>query len=56
MVILDSFEDYLSSWKSFTNLLWEEEYRRIVKCKRFVKFDSYKLNGIYQELKEGFIF
>ena len=56
MVILDSFEDYLSSWKSFTNLLWEEEYRRIIKCKRFIKFDSAKLMTTYQELNEGFIF
>ena len=56
MVILDSFEDYLSAWKSNTNLLWEEEYRRIIKCKRFIKFDSYKLVEIYQELKEGFNF
>ena len=56
MVILDSFENYLSSWKSFTNLIWEEEYRKIVKCRKFIKFDSQKLLGIYQELKEGIVF
>lgn len=50
MVILDEYEAYLADWKRNANLLWEEEYRRIVKSKRFVKFDAEKLRLIHQEL------
>ena len=52
MVILDSFKEYISSWKVNANLLYEEECRRIVKCKRFVKFDSCKFKDVLNKLEE----
>ena len=56
MVILDSFTNYLATWCNNLNLLWEEDCRRIEKCKGFVKFDSDRLTNVYnkfeQELEE----
>lgn len=52
MCILDHFENYLQDWKSNANLLLEEECRRIIKCKGFVKFDIEKLTPIHQQLTE----
>lgn len=52
MCILDHFENYLQDWKSNANLLLEEECRRIIKCKGFVKFDTEKLTPIHQQLTE----
>jgi len=52
MCILDHFENYLQDWKSNANLLLEEECRRIIKCKGFVKFDTEKLAPIHQQLTE----
>lgn len=52
MCILDSFENYLQDWKSNANLLLEDECRRIIKCKGFVKFDKEKLTPIHQQLTE----
>jgi hypothetical protein len=48
MVILDHYTQYLPEWKKFTNLLWEEECRRIVKSKGFVKFDESRTTSVYQ--------
>ena len=52
MCILDAYENYLQDWKSNANLLLEEECRRIIKCKGFVKFDIEKLTPIHQQLTE----
>lgn len=56
MVVLNQFLPYISSWKQHANLLWEEECRRIEKCKGFVKFDHQKMLSIIEnfagELKE----
>jgi hypothetical protein len=56
MVILDSFTNYLATWCNNLNLLWEEDCRRIEKCKGFVKFDLDRLTNVYnkfnQELEE----
>ena len=52
MCILDTFENYLQDWKSNANLLLEDECRRIIKCKGFVKFDKDKLTPIHQQLTE----
>ncbi len=56
MVALNDFLPYLSSWKEHANLLWEEECRRIEKCKGFVKYDRNKILPLIEnftlELKE----
>lgn len=56
MCILENLYGYLTSWKQNTNLLWEEECRRIEKCRKFVKYDPTKIEPIYsyflEELKE----
>ena len=52
MVILDSFSNYLIKWNENLNLLWEEEYRRIEKCKGFVKFDKDKLLCVYNNFNQ----
>jgi hypothetical protein len=56
MVVLNDFLPYLSSWKDNANLLWEEECRRIEKCKGFVKYEHRKMLSLMEnfttELKE----
>lgn len=56
MVVLNEFLPYISSWKKYANLLWEEECLRIEKCKGFVKFDKTKIEPMIKnfagELKE----
>ena len=55
MVILDSYTNYLASWKEQLNLLWEEECRRIDKCKGFVKFDSARLLQVYNNFEQDIL-
>ncbi len=56
MVVLNDFLPYISSWKKHANLLWEEECRRIEKCRGFVKYDKDKILSLIQnfsgEIKE----
>lgn len=40
LVILNSFRDFFENWKLQTNLIFEEECRRIVKSAGFVSFSS----------------
>ena len=54
MVILNSFNEYLSNWKTL-NCIWEDECRRITKYKGFVKFDSEKLQIIFDRFKQEII-
>lgn len=52
MCVLEKFYDYLTSWKANTNLLWEEECRRIGKCGPFVKYDPTKMDLINSNFKQ----
>lgn len=52
MVILDSFESYIAKWSDKLNLLFDEECRRIDKCKGFVKFDKERLTYVYENFKQ----
>lgn len=56
MVILNSYANYLSSWKDNANLLFEWYTRRIDKCKKFVKFDSDKCLNIFKHFEEEIAF
>lgn len=56
MVILDSYANYLSSWKENANLLFEWYTRRIDKCRKFVKFDSDKCLLIFNQFEEEIVF
>jgi NAD(P)H-flavin reductase len=51
MCILEKLYGYLNSWKANTNLLWEQEYRRICKCGPFVKYDATKIDLINSNFK-----
>jgi hypothetical protein len=51
MCILEKLYGYLDSWKANTNLLWEQEYRRICKCGAFVKYDPTKIDLINSNFK-----
>lgn len=52
--IIDDFEPIVESWKSNSSmlLLWENEIRRVDKSRGFVKYDSKKVESIYQSFKE----
>ena len=52
MVILQDFDDYLMKWEPLI-MLWHNHFLTIRKIKRFVKYDSYKIQSIYQELKDN---
>jgi hypothetical protein len=52
MVILDKFTGYLARWQENINLLLEDEWRRIEKCKGFVKFDSERLLQVYENFNQ----
>jgi hypothetical protein len=52
MVILDKFTGYLANWELKINLLFEDEWRRIEKCKGFVKFDSERLLQVYENFNQ----
>jgi hypothetical protein len=60
VVILNEFFQFIPNWKDNANLIWEEECRRIEKCKGFVKYDVDKIKplienfiGELKELKHG---
>jgi hypothetical protein len=52
--IIDDFEPVIETWKSNSSmiLLWENEIRRVDKSRGFVKYDSQKVQSIYQSFKE----
>jgi hypothetical protein len=52
MVILDKFTGYLANWELKINLLFEDEWRRIEKCKGFIKFDSERLLQVYENFNQ----
>ena len=54
MVILNCINNYLADW-THLNLLWDEECRRIDKCKGFVKFDVEKLTRMYEQFEQELV-
>ena len=52
LIIIDSLHPYLHIWKKNMDNLFGDELRRLVKSKRFVKFDEAKLKPIFMELIE----
>lgn len=50
--ILNTYENFLPSWKANANLIWEEECRRIEKVKGFVKFDETRILPILKNFLE----
>lgn len=45
--ILDDYIEMLDKWKqSSTLFLWQDEFRRIIKLKRFVKYDKIRVDKI----------
>lgn len=52
--IIDDFDPVVETWKSNSSmiLLWENEIRRVDKSRGFVKYDSQKVQSIYQSFKE----
>lgn len=51
IIILDKFQPFLKIWKENMGQLFEDEMRRIIKTKPFVRFDDKKMKPIYM----GFI-
>jgi len=52
LVIIDSLHPYLNNWKQNLGKLFEDDIRRIIKVKPFVKFDSKKIKPIFVEFSE----
>ena len=52
LVIIDSIHPYLDNWKHNLGKLFEDDIRRIIKVKPFVKFDSKKMKPIFMEFSE----
>lgn len=53
MVILQDLEDYLQKWDPLI-MLWHDHFLTIRKVKKFVKYDSNKVQSIYQQHKDSF--
>lgn len=53
MVIIDEFENYLSTWEPLV-MLWGDQLRVLNKIKNFVKYDKDKLQSIYLNFREEF--
>lgn len=51
MVILQNFENYLLKWEPLI-MMWNDQFLTIRKSNRFVKYDSNKLQSIYNNFKE----
>ncbi len=51
IIMLDKFQPFLKVWKENMGQLFEDEMRRIIKTKPFVRFDEKKMKPIYM----GFI-
>lgn len=51
MVIMDNFKPFLQGWKKNAGVgkLFEDEIRRLIKSKPFIKFDEKKLRTIFEE-------
>lgn len=47
IVILNAFNSFFDNWKKQTNIIFEDECRRIIKSERFVKFDRKKVEDVY---------
>jgi len=53
LVILDSYEPFLHNWNVQTNLIFEEECRKVVKSKGFIKFDRSAMKKVFYEFTEN---
>lgn len=52
MVMLQELEDYLPTWEPLI-MLWHDHFLTIRKCKRFVQWDTARVQSIYQQHKEN---
>lgn len=52
LVILDSFEPFLYNWNLQTNLIFEDECRKVVKSKGFIKFDRSTMAKVFGKFTE----
>lgn len=52
LVILDRYHPFLDGWKTGMGSLFEDEIRRLVKARPFVRFDEKKLKPIYLDFIE----
>ena len=57
MAVFDDYYEYINSWIQELNLIFKEDCRRIVKVKRFVKYDEPKVTELvknfFKELSES---
>lgn len=49
LVILDKYHPYLSNWKQNMGHLFQDEIRRLIKSKPFIRFDEDKLKPIFMD-------
>lgn len=52
LIILDSFRPFLDNWNVQTNLIFEEECRKVVKSKGFLKFESDSMERFFYSFEE----
>ncbi len=49
LIIIDRFNPFLETWKKNMGQLFQEEIRRIIKTKPFIRFDEKKMKPIFVE-------
>jgi|688.fasta_scaffold52601_7 hypothetical protein len=49
LIIVDRFNPFLETWKKNMGQLFQEEIRRIIKTKPFIRFDEKKMKPIFVE-------
>lgn len=54
LVIMDKVYPFLDTWKQNMGSLFEEDIRRIIKTKPFVKFDEKKIKPLFLEFVEEY--
>lgn len=52
LLILDSFRPFLDNWNLQTNLIFEEECRKVVKSKGFLKWDPIATEMVFRSFEE----
>jgi hypothetical protein len=49
LTILNEYFKFIPNWKEHTSLIWEEECRKIEKCRGFVKYDKDKVRPLLEK-------
>lgn len=52
MIIIDDLHPYLQHWKKCIGSLFADDIRRMIKAKRFIKYDVSKVKPFFMELVE----